>query len=148
MSELAAAKASSDASERCAITFTTAATAAAAAAAAATSAAAAAAVTVVSTADCSKSIGSWRAGIDLSAHLAHHVAVVGEESSMLGATSVLPHGGVGDRQGVVVEGDEGGLGRRCVARALDGGDLGHHHVEVLAQVVLAHVAALVDGSRL
>ena len=88
MSELAAAKASSDASERCAITLAAATATATAATAAATAAAAAA--TAVSTADRSESIGSWRAGIDLSAHLTHHVAVVGEESSMLGATSVLP----------------------------------------------------------
>jgi hypothetical protein len=38
-----------------------------------------------------------RAGVDLSPYLAHHVTVMGNEGSVLGTASMLPHVGIRDR---------------------------------------------------
>ena len=64
------------------------------------------------------------------------------------AAGMLSHHGVADWQSIVIERDEGLLIRRRVTRARDSCHLRHHHVKVSAQVVLADIAAVVDGALL
>ena len=69
-----------------------------------------------------------------------------EQRRVLGVrtSSVLPHGGVGDWQRVVEEGDQSRLVGRSVTSPLYGREGGHHCVELSPEVLLGDVSTGVN----